>query len=322
MRADVHIVPHPSAAVSFREAFGADKVVFANCDDLSCGPIREFTSIDAWVAVREAYWGSLWDLGDGRFFDHPRDVLVGVETLRDASSIVLWTGSGLDEQLLLVWIPQLLHRLDVPISRLRLVQFEPGPGESVARVARMNPRRLAKHPSPRSLDAAALADLNAAWAAITEGAPTALLSFLSNDSESVPLLRASLRSLMGRFPDAVSGLNEWKERLLALTRRGSRAVAIVGEAMKSNVTPDQVSDLYLFPLLCELAVGEHPLLSRQGLALAEAEFWLTQTGNRVLAGEANLIDVNGIDEWICGVHLDSASGPIWVRRGNQLAVRS
>jgi hypothetical protein len=73
--------------------------------------------------------------------------------------------------------------------------------------------------------------------------------------------------------------------------------------------------------LCELAVGKDPLLSRQGLAMPEAEFRLTRTGNRVLAGEANLIDLNGIDAWICGVHLDSTSGDIWVRRGDQLAVR-
>jgi hypothetical protein len=37
---------------------------------------------------------------------------------------------------------------------------------------------------------------------------------------------------------------------------------------------------------------------------------LTDTGRAVLAGQAYQIALNGIDSWLCGVHLH-AEGPLW-----------
>jgi len=31
----------------------------------------------------------------------------------------------------------------------------------------------------------------------------------------------------------------------------------------------------------------------------------------VLAGDANAVELNGIDDWVLGVHLDSATGAVW-----------
>jgi hypothetical protein len=43
---------------------------------------------------------------------------------------------------------------------------------------------------------------------------------------------------------------------------------------------------------------------------------VTDAGARALAGKANFVDLNGIDDWIGGVHLESSKGSVWFRRGD------
>lgn len=47
-------------------------------------------------------------------------------------------------------------------------------------------------------------------------------------------------------------------------------------------------------------------------------YQLTDVGLRVLEGETNHVDVNGIDRWIGGVHFSSEEGQIWWRRDGHL----
>ena len=45
-------------------------------------------------------------------------------------------------------------------------------------------------------------------------------------------------------------------------------------------------------------------------------------GIKALSGDINMIQENGIDDWVCGVHLDSSSGGLWVRDGKELVWKS
>ncbi len=51
--------------------------------------------------------------------------------------------------------------------------------------------------------------------------------------------------------------------------------------------------------------------------MRECEVNLTSFGQKVLAGEANHVQENGIDDWVGGVHL-SAEGSITFREGDYL----
>jgi len=48
------------------------------------------------------------------------------------------------------------------------------------------------------------------------------------------------------------------------------------------------------------------------------EVALTETGDAVLAGRANAVKLNGIDDWVLGVHLDAAHGSVWYRKDGAL----
>jgi hypothetical protein len=45
---------------------------------------------------------------------------------------------------------------------------------------------------------------------------------------------------------------------------------------------------------------------------------LTGAGELVLNGRANAIELNGIDDWVLGVHLDSKQGRVWYRKDGAL----
>ena len=47
----------------------------------------------------------------------------------------------------------------------------------------------------------------------------------------------------------------------------------------------------------------------------------TDAGESVLAGHANAVELNGIDDWVLGVHLDSENGSVWYRKDGALVPR-
>lgn len=48
---------------------------------------------------------------------------------------------------------------------------------------------------------------------------------------------------------------------------------------------------------------------------------LTEAGESVLAGRANAEGLNGIDDWVLGVHLDSERGSVWYQKAGTLVDR-
>jgi hypothetical protein len=96
-------------------------------------------------------------------------------------------------------------------------------------------------------------------------------------------------------------------------------------------TPDWPGEHYLFDRLIGLSDAgdqplEHPLVAFFGdprsthnedpMRFTEAA--ITELGQRVLAGEANHVALNGIDDWVGGVRLSSRAGRLWVFHGETL----
>jgi hypothetical protein len=44
-------------------------------------------------------------------------------------------------------------------------------------------------------------------------------------------------------------------------------------------------------------------------------------GQRIVEGKANFVDANGIDDWVFGVHLESAADRVWFHRDGDLVRR-
>lgn len=326
---DLHVVPGLSAAACLREGLDlTSDVVLVHNDLLSCGPLRPFDSVAAWRDLRQVYLRSL-DVENPTFaFDEQEaDVLTNHERLASAGTITLSLGTGLPEQLLLVWFVALLRHLAIDPARCRVIQFGPNRSGEIVGVGVLNPSQFKQRPEPVRLNAAAVRELESAWAAVTASAPDALLAFLSERDHSLPFVRRSLLALLHHYPDRSTGLNAFEHQLLQDVREfGPKANRVVGSTMGHDFEfPEWMADAYLFERLRRLGDSTlpRPLLTLSGdmRTLRGTAVHLTRHGEDVLAGKANAVDWNGIEDWIAGVHLDSRSGRVWFHEKDTLVRR-
>ncbi len=137
-------------------------------------------------------------------------------------------------------------------------------------------------------------------------------------------LKEALRAFMALYPAVDTGLNYWDRIILAHCRKhGPKAARILGYTIAHDrVYPDRPDDIYLFDRLKRLGDRRlaRPLLALTGdlSAMRSVEAAITETGQKVLAGVANYVALNGIDDWVGGVHLKARSGSPWVFDGETL----
>ena len=324
---ELHIAPGTAAGGCLVQAFNlaADELLSSQ-DCLSCGPLLPLHDLDEWRRLREGYLRTLYlDDPEFSFEAFHRDLLTNTHTLAHAERITIWIGTGLTEQLLLAWIPQFLRLLEIDLQKLRVIQFEHDPinNAEVQSVGILDPEKLKAHPPAVTLNAIALATLDEAWCAATAPDPTALVTLVAAESDALPFLHRSLRWLLWRFPDADTGLGYLDRLLLSLVVEvGPSAAKVIGYTIGRGIDGlDWVGDAYLFARLRRMADGSlrQPLLSLTGnpANLRGTELHITEVGMRVLAGEANFVDLNGIDDWVAGTHLDSSTEKVWFQRNGR-----
>ena len=77
--------------------------------------------------------------------------------------------------------------------------------------------------------------------------------------------------------------------------------------MGYDETPDMVGDLYLSARFQRFGshLLKHPLIEidRASGPIRECHFKVLPLANQILSGAANMIEINGLDDWIGGVHL-------------------
>ena len=300
--------------------------LLVNQDLLSIGPLPPLRTIDEWRRIREEYSRTLYPEFQFSFAGFHRDLLSNTQSVLDAKSVTLWIGTGLAEQLLLCWMVQLFRIIGADPENMRVVQFfhYPNSSEEVQSLGMLNPEELQMHPSPTSLDKASLASLDAAWSAVTAPEPSKLLNFLRESPSPLPFLQRSFQSILFRFPDVETGLGYWEMELLKhVSETGPTAVRVIGFTLARNIRSlDWLGDAFLFSRLKHLADQSmpQPLISLSGnqANMREAEVYLTEAGKDVLARRVNFVTVNGIDDWVCGIHLNSVAGHIWFQRNGIL----
>ena len=321
-----HVIQGFSAAGSFNQAMHPNAgELLVNEDVLSCGPLPPFRSIEEWVRLREAYWDSIAPDEEPHAFN--RDLLANAQALRELDSIVVWVGTGVAEQLLLAWMVQLLELVGSQ-ARLHVIQFTHTGKHNFDAwgLGLLKPEAFKNHPPAKPVSAEMLVELERLWDRVTSPDPAGLLAVLSEETTHLPHSRAGLKRLILRYPDYQTGLGRWESELLIRTKeKGPRATRVIGDVMGLNFDADLMGDHNLFARLRQLASPDLacPLVTLSGdpYDMRKCQVALTDAGEAVLAARANAVELNGIDDWILGVHLDSESGSVWYHKEGTLVTR-
>jgi hypothetical protein len=160
----------------------------------------------------------------------------------------------------------------------------------------------------------------AAWDAFRSPDPTALVGY--EHPGAWPALRAAIVRHLQQFPSVQAGLSRTEQQTLHALADGPMKVRAAFRASNNDVEEANfMGDLGWWYHIRSLLTAPQPLLTVVGNAPAgfgAAEWWggddgapaltLTETGARVLAGQADRIALNGINRWLGGVHLMALPG--------------
>ena len=165
--------------------------------------------------------------------------------------------------------------------------------------------------APAALEAAA-----SAWAAFQAPEPTALAEWATRPSAHLPFLVPALRRLLEELPAPADGLSRTERAALQTIAAGARTPPASFVAVQRLEEAPFLGDTSFYRALSTLGEGKNRLLESDdgtplppppplgdGQPFARMQLRLTAAGERTLRGEADRVELLGIDRWIGGTHL-------------------
>lgn len=326
---EFHIVRSDTTAAELRECFGIsrDRMLIDN-DDLSYGPLAPYDNAATWQAARETFWRELPDKFDLDEYDNPPGgfpdwLEAEKDHLINADTVYLWLGPLLSEVLLLGSVLTIFDRLRIDPARLRLIDLSPvrTPLGAEPSVGGLSCEYLKQVGPWHGLDDCLRTAYKELWLAVTDPVPDRLIGIGAGSAYPDPIGNAA-KAYMAHYPSTASGLGFWEQLALGKCKdRQLKVARIVGHVFGDSMDfADWPNDRWLFHRLKQMAdpALPHPLVQMYGKGerMRRTEVDLTDAGRAVLAGEANAIALNGIEDRIGGVTLTNENH--WLFDGNTL----
>lgn len=218
---------------------------------------------------------------------------------REAEEIALWFDRDLYDQLQLI---QVLDRLAAlrPAGRVSLVLVE-----SLGGLGPEELRTLAATRRPVGPEAVAMA--KRAWKAFCDGDPSGLRPVADAANVAIPGLGTALYRHLEQFPWTDDGLSRTERQALQAVAGGvRRPIDTFGAAQRREERPF-LGDVQFFAGLVAMAQEPAPLLTLSDPRWPDGFFGgqatLTDHGGRVLARQADAVQMRGVDRWLGGVRL-------------------
>lgn len=228
--------------------------------------------------------------------------------------VILWFESDLFCQANLLYVLDWFAHHELGATKLSLICIGEFPGRPDFRgLGELDPEELASLFPQRVEVTSIQLDLAArAWQAYRAADPRELERMLQTDTAELPYLKSAMQLHLLRFPSVRNGLNRIENKGLELIAEGlTKFGDLFPQFIKAE--PDYgLGDAQFWNALQKLSQGVEPLLessdgddtaSKNDFAFAERTLAITDAGKAVLRGTTDSVKLNGIDEWLGGVHL-------------------
>lgn len=296
--ATLHVTNGDSVLYTFKKA-GITGTHLAWRDSLHEGPVRD-GSLEQTSAYRAQYAAV-------RGYGNPIKIIRDFER-RDAQirkaaefeEVVLWFEHDLYDQLQVLQVLTALEVLDLEPGRVSIVQSDHYLGTMTA--DELSPL-LAKR---RTVTTATFRSARRAWERFTSASPLDLYVASKEDAIGLPFLRAALQRLCEEYPWTRDGLSRSQRQALQAVAQGPAPELELFRRAQAREEASFMGDTVFSKIVDDLRNSPVPLIETEDDALA-----VTGLGRRVLAAEADWIEVAGIDRWIGGVHLSASSVARW-----------
>jgi hypothetical protein len=297
----LHVTNGDSVAVPLLQtSLGGDS--FAWRDAYHEGPVRSGERsrlIDARAAfLSSCGWGEEDAIRDDLLARDARFV----SALREGREIVLWFEHDLYDQLQLVDVLALAGDTGFDPEQLELIEIGSFPGRPGFRgLGELNPPQLESlWPLRRPVTDEDTAGAQRVGEAVRRADPRGIAEVRIDPPASRPFLAAAFGRLLEELPATNDGLSRTERQLLELLEDGPLLTGALFVASQDLEGAPFHGDAWILRTLAELT----PLV-----ALTEGSAELADEGRRVLAGDADRVELLGIDRWVGGTHL--VPGAVW-----------
>ena len=288
----LHLTNGDSAAICLRR-IGITGNVIAWRDILHEGPVPPGLALEAMSDVRARFLAST---GAGSFPDIRRDFGARDAALRSARQVTLWFEHDLYDQLQLIQILATLATQRETSAELICIGSFPGI-EPFHGLGQLTPVQLASlWPVRRRVGADQLGVGARAWKAFCSADPLAVRHFAVTDTSTLPYLRPALERWLEEFPSPPDGLSRTERQILRAVAAGNPTFDAIFRANQEQESAPFMGDTTVQLRIDAMTNARNPLLTRDPITL-------TSAGTRVLSGEVDARQLNGIDRWLGGVHL-------------------
>ncbi len=246
-----------------------------------------------------------------------------LEALRDGVQVVLWFEHDLYDQLQLLDVLALAHTEEVAPELIVVGSFPGKP--SFAGLGELTAGELEMlwasrgQAAPATLEAAA-----GAWAAFREPDPATLAEWAARVATPLPFLAAALRRLLEELPASTDGLSRTERSVLQAIAGGARTAPAAFIAAQRLEEAPFLGDTWFYLAVSRLGQGELRLIESDdgrplpqppplgdGQIFSRLQLQLTSFGERTLEGEADRVELLGVDRWIGGTHLTPENAWRW-----------
>ena len=296
----LHITNGDSAAGQMNEARIVGDILPWR-DVLHDGPVPSGLSLAELGPVRARFLSQVgWD-DEVRLlhaFKSRDDV---VERYDDYENVVLWFEWDLYDQL------QLLQLLDFFAGKLG-TREAPLRLEMVSLAGYLGNLPVEKfqalYSKRQPVSVAMLSLGKKAWQAVTSSDPRDVAALLKTDTSSLPFLSDALTRFLEELPWTSDGLSRAERQLMEGIASGASSFGDVFSYATAQEERIYLGDSSAALYLMRLAGGQSPLVTPPSTDASDAELSLTDAGRRVLAGQADWIQLGGSDRWLGGLHID------------------
>jgi len=161
-----------------------------------------------------------------------------------------------------------------------------------------------------------------AWKAYTSPDPTALNRFVIQDWNDFPFLRDGMTLHAMRFPSTRDGLGEVERLAMMGIDAGASDFGSLFARFDNDPPRYGLGDGEFLRHLRRLASCAVPMItiteSGDTTPPPKALFGITPAGRKVLAGEADFIELNNADTWLGGAHLTNEQMWRWDRDAREV----
>jgi hypothetical protein len=281
------------------DATGLGGKVLAWQDVLHEGPVPAGLTLDQMRSVRARFLANLTGRPEPEVLValNERDRTLG--GFKRANELVLWFEHDLYDQLQLIQILDWLSREEPGRTAISLIQTSSYLGPMV-------PQELVDlYPKRVFVTEAHFETASRAWAAFCSSNPRTLVDLALKESPALPYLPGALQRHVEQFPSTENGLSRTERQILEIAEGAAQSADAIFRSEREREERIFMGDLVFNAYLRALASGPVPLLriadphAHSGKSLIE----VTLAGRAVLHGEADHVELNGIDRWLGGVHL-------------------